>query len=119
MYRALILLSLAVFVVTPAVDQVACAHCGPSTETSATVKAVPHSEDDCILNDGFERPAQSPDEESTHIHFCLLHATSIALNSDFALNFHPETGELVLTLEYVLNPYFPPFFHPPTKSRLL
>ena len=119
MYRAPILLSLAVFVVTPLADQVACAHCGPLTETSATARVVPHSEDVCIVNDGFERPAQSPDDESTHIHFCLLHATSIALDSDFALDFHPETGELVLTLGHVSNPYFPPFVHPPTKPQLL
>jgi hypothetical protein len=116
MYRALILLSLAVFVVTPVADQLACGFCGPSAETTATAKPVPHTEDDCILQDGFERPSQSPDTESTHIHFCLLHATSIALDFAYGFDFTPEVSEFELKSVDIEDPYAPSLFHPPTAS---
>ena len=116
MYRALILLSLVVSVVTPVADQLACGFCGPSAETTATAKPVPHTEDDCILQDGFERPSQSPDTESTHIHFCLLHATSVALTTVGVLDFSPDVDDFEPSRLIVESSYSPSFFHPPTAS---
>ena len=116
MHRALILLSLAFFVVTPIADQLACAFCGPSADTTATVKPVPHTEDDCILKDGFEWTQQSPDEESTHIHFCLVHSTSVALDGVYAFDFNLEIDEFELVLVDVRDSYTRSFFHPPTAS---
>ena len=114
MYRVLILLSLAVFVVTPMADQLACTFCGPSAETTATAKPVPHTEDDCILKDGFERAPQEPDEEPVHIHFCLIHATSVALTTVGVLDFSPDVGDFESSRLIVESSYSPSFFHPPT-----
>ncbi len=116
MYRALILLGLAIFVVTPVADHMACTFCGPSAETTATAKPVPHTEDDCILSDGFERPSQSPDSESTHIHYCLLHATSIVLDCAYGLDFTSGISDFELKSVEIEDSYVPSFFHPPTAS---
>lgn len=79
MKRALGLgLALAVLLI-PQLDQMICAFCGPGPETSMTAKPVSHSEDDCPLQDGFERQGPQAGDEPTHIHFCTLHSTFLDL----------------------------------------
>lgn len=69
------------YLVVPVADQIACGEfCGPSPETTVSAKPVSHSEDECLLVDGFERPGRIPGaEEPIHIHFCTLCSTFVAL----------------------------------------
>ena len=68
---------LVLFLWTHSADELLCFFCGPSPETSATAQVVSHSEDDCPLQDGFEREDPTSETESIHIHFCTLHATFV------------------------------------------
>lgn len=116
MKRALVLFLLALFLATPVADQLACAFCGPTVETTATAKPVPHTEDDCVLQDGFERNPPFPGEEPIHIHYCLIHATSVALADAHELEFNPEIDKLELSRGQTVDPYLPSFFHPPMAA---
>ena len=79
MKRALAFGLVLLVLLIPQLDQMVCAFCGPGPETSMTAKQVSHSEDDCPLQDGFEREGSEAGEEPVHIHFCTLHSTFLDL----------------------------------------
>ena len=74
---------LVLFLWTLPADELLCFFCGPSPETSSTAKVVSHIEDDCPLQDGFEREDPTSETESIHIHFCTLHATFVEFTQIF------------------------------------
>lgn len=114
--RFMALTSLGVLLLVPLLDQIACAFCGPSPETSATAKAVPHSEDECILQDGFERKNTSSDtEESTHIHFCILHSTSVTVGDIAGLSPNIGSEPLVIASDTLPSLFTTSLFHPPRR----
>lgn len=100
----------------PTIDQLACAFCGPSPQSTRTAKAVPHTEDDCALKDGFEQKAASPDGEPTHIHFCMLHATSVMTDDPAALPFQLSVIDIAAVFDHYQS--IPPssLYHPPVLS---
>ncbi len=98
----------------PLTDQLACDYCGPTPEASFIAKQVPHSEDGCVLQDGFERPgAASESGESIHIHFCLLHSTSVALQSQDVILVNWQVSPCYLDGSLYDGEYLTHVFHPP------
>jgi hypothetical protein len=116
MARVTVLGLVVVFMITPAFCQLACAFCGPSPEASATANPVPHSEDDCILNDGFERSSPGGDDGMVHIHFCPLHATFVNLTELETVRFEPTTEPLFEVGRRYRNTDLPSPFHPPAAA---
>lgn len=61
------------------------------------LEAVSHLEDECLLGDGFERNSgTAAEDESTHIHYCLLHSTFSSLVEALLIE-HTDRQEPVLT----------------------
>ena len=106
-----------IFLVTPVMDELACGFCGPTAESTATASVVPHSEDHCILNDGFVKRPSVPDGEPTHVHFCLLHSTTVLLSEGIGVAFNLVTEREVNSAQSgYRSPDLPTPFHPPVFS---
>ena len=112
--RLLLGIVMALLLVVPLTDQLACDFCGPTPEASFNVKQVPHSEDDCVLQDGFERSgAGSESGEPIHIHFCVLHSTSVALQSLEEIRFNRQVSPCYVDGSLYDGEYLAHVFHPP------
>jgi len=104
----------ALLLVVPLADQLACDFCGPTPDASFVAEQVPHSEDDCLMQDGFERTGPSSESgESIHIHFCLLHSTFVALDSQDLALFEGEVSLFHLDVLLYEGEYLTHVFHPP------
>jgi hypothetical protein len=101
-------------VLVPLTDQLACDFCGPTPDGSFIVKQVPHSEDNCVLQDGFERSGASTESgEPIHIHFCLLHSTFVALESHDLVLFEGQISPYYVDALLYDGEYLTHVFHPP------
>lgn len=116
--RVLTFIFLGVVLVTPMLDQLACAFCGPTSATSMTAEEVSHVEDDCILSDGFERRPDPSDtnQQPTHIHFCILHSTSVALSEDGVFIVEAEGDSISPIIPLFEDLHASCVFHPPKVS---
>ena len=109
--------AVALLLVVPLTDQLACDFCGPTPNGSFIAKQVPHSEDDCVLKDGFERSRPSSDSgEPIHIHFCLLHSTFVALESQDLVLFERQISTYHVDGLLYEGEYLTHVFHPPPSA---
>ena len=111
-YAAFLLVVLLLAV--PQADLLACASCSANPENARMLEAVSHLEDECQLQDGFERDAgSSQQQDPIHIHFCVLHSTFLALSPGLAIQ-QPEIGESVSAPRSGSeDPPTATFYHPP------
>ena len=101
-------------IAVPLTDQLACDFCGPTPDGSFIARQVPHSEDECVLKDGFERAGtQSDSGETIHIHFCLLHSTFIALDSHDLVFYDRQISFYYMRTSLYDGEYLTHVFHPP------
>lgn len=101
----------------PLTDQLACDFCGPTPDGSFIAKQVPHSEDECVLKDGFERSGTRADSgETIHIHFCLLHSTFVTLDSHDLVMFERQVSRYHLDASLYDGEYLTHVFHPPPSA---
>ena len=101
-------------VLVPVTDQLACDFCGPTPDTSFIAKQAPHSEDECVLQDAFECSAPSSESgELIHIHFCLLHSTFVALESQDLILVDQQVSPCYVDASLYDGEYLTNVFHPP------
>ena len=104
---------LMVLLVTPLLDQFVCNFCGSSPQSSHRLQAVSHVEDDCPLQDGFELEASATGSGTTHIHYCLLHSTFVALSNLPSTDVNEPYTTLQSFIRVSAHPRPSPLEHPP------
>ena len=113
--KSILLLMIFTIVIVPMMDQLACDFCGPTPENSMTAQPV-HS-DECVMKDDFKRPGPlSENGEATHIHFCVLHSTSIVLESYYPLVPNLEKSDYEINLNFRNQTLASLIYHPPICS---
>lgn len=105
---------LLLLVAVPQADLLACANCSVSPENSKKLDPVSHLEDDCQLQDGFERDTGSSEQdEPIHIHFCVLHSTFLALSQKVAIYVSNRHRDISLQRSDSEEPLTTSFYRPP------